>query len=472
VTGPASVPAATIVGQGGRVPPSTSIDDDATGSVETSGTFDPAGDGIDFWESLEGMWLGMNSPGVTGPTNDFGEIPVVPTGSTVRTVGGGIVLRAGDNNPERVMIDDLLASTPTVKTGDTLAGLVTGVIDYSFGNYKWLVTTTPAVAAGNLERETTTGPSNNEISVATFNVENLDPTDGRAKFDGLAKAIVTTLASPDLLALEEVQDNDGPADTGTVDANVTLDTLTAAIRAAGGPSYQWRQINPVNKAEGGEPGGNIRVAFLFRTDRRLQFVDKPGGGPTTPTEVLTVDGRPTLSSNPGRIDPANPAWTAARVPLAGEFRYRGQKVFVIANHFSSKGGDDPLWGRWQPPVRGTEPKRRQQAFVVRDFVDKLMAVDSRTNVVVLGDLNDFDFSETTDILAGFGETELIDQPRTLPFPERYSYVFEGNSQILDHIMISRNLVRDSAYDIVHINSEFPDQLSDHDPQVIRLRPRR
>jgi predicted extracellular nuclease len=100
-----------------------------------------------------------------------------------------------------------------------------------------------------------------------------------------------------------------------------------------------------------------------------------------------------------------------------------------------------------------------------------MAVDDKANVVVLGDLNDFDFSDTADILSGFGATELIDQPRTLPFAERYSYVFEGNSQVLDHILISRNLVRDSAYDIVHMNSEFPDQISDHDPQVIRLRPR-
>ena len=34
--------APTVVGAGGRVPPTSVIDDDATGSVETSGTFDPA----------------------------------------------------------------------------------------------------------------------------------------------------------------------------------------------------------------------------------------------------------------------------------------------------------------------------------------------------------------------------------------------------------------------------------------------
>lgn len=49
-----SLPPTTVVGTGGRVPPSSVIEDDANGSVETSGVFDPANDGIDFWESLEG----------------------------------------------------------------------------------------------------------------------------------------------------------------------------------------------------------------------------------------------------------------------------------------------------------------------------------------------------------------------------------------------------------------------------------
>src|SRR5205085_10463980 len=49
------LPAATIAGSGGRIPPSGVIEDDAaSGDVETSGTFDPANDGLDFWESLEG----------------------------------------------------------------------------------------------------------------------------------------------------------------------------------------------------------------------------------------------------------------------------------------------------------------------------------------------------------------------------------------------------------------------------------
>src|SRR5262249_34586118 len=44
------LPAPVVVGSGGRVPPSEVIEDDATGNVETSGVFDTATDGIDFWE--------------------------------------------------------------------------------------------------------------------------------------------------------------------------------------------------------------------------------------------------------------------------------------------------------------------------------------------------------------------------------------------------------------------------------------
>jgi predicted extracellular nuclease len=63
-------------------------------------------------------------------------------------------------------------------------------------------------------------------------------------------------------------------------------------------------------------------------------------------------------------------------------------------------------------------------------------------------------------------TDLI---TTLPAGERYSYVYEGNSQVLDHIVTSASLA-DRDYDVVHINAEFADRASDHDPQIVRVRP--
>lgn len=462
-----AVPAPVLVGSGGRVPPSTVIEDDATGDVETSGTFDPANDGIDFWESMEGMRVEIDNAAVVGPTNSYGEIEVVPPGSTTRTNRGGIVFQQNDPNPERVMLGDSLAPTPTVNVGDTLTGPTVGVLDYGFGNPEIDVTATPAVQSGGITPETTTTPTAGEMSTATFNVENLAPSDAQTKYDGLAREIVTNLKAPDLLALEEVQDNDGATDDGVVACDQTMTKLIAAISAAGGPSYTYRQIDPANDADGGQPGGNIRQVFMYRTDRGLAFTDRAGGTTTAADSVVNTGGVPSLKFSPGRIAPTDSAWNASRKPLAGEFTWQGKPVFVIANHFDAKLGDDPLFGHNQPPAQASLAQRESQATLVKNFVDQILAVDANASVIVLGDLNDYDFSPTADILTAGGS--LVDLPRTLPLAERYTYVYEGNSEVLDHILLSPGLAAKAyRYDVVHVNSEFANQLSDHDPQDVQI----
>ena len=464
------LPIATVLGNGGRVPPSEVIEDDATGSVETSGVFDPATDGIDFYESVEGMRVQVDDAVATGPRNGFGEISVVGddgANAGPRTVRDGVVITPTDFNPERIILDDTLLPTPVVNVGDGFTTAAVGVMDYSFGNFKLNITAALGRVDNGLQREVTRASIDQEISVATYNVENLDPGDGAGAFARHADLIVNHLRSPDVIAIEEIQDNDGPANTTITDASVSWTMLTEAIVAAGGPAYDFRQIDPVDDQDGGEPGGNIRVGFLVRSDRGVNFIDRPGGGPTTPTTVIDQPSGPRLSSSPGRIEPGNSAFVSTRKSLAAEVRAHGKKLFVIANHFSSKTGDQPLFGRFQPPARVSEVARHGQAQVVNDFVDEILAADPNANIVVLGDINDFDFSETVEILEGGVLTTLM---QTLPTDERYSYVFDGNSQVLDQILVSGNLLEGFPidYDPVHVNSEFADQASDHDPQVARL----
>jgi predicted extracellular nuclease len=468
----APLPPAVVVGPHGRRPPSTVIEDDATGDVDTSGTFDPRKDGIDFYESLEGMRVAVDDAVVIGPRTQFGEVPVLPergAGAAVRSRGGGLVLRPGDTNPERLIIDDTLAGVPAVNVGDSFPGRSVGVLDYAFGNFKLFLTATPQVATGEIARETTQPARADELAMATANLENLDPSDPPAKFQGLAQEIVGSLRSPDLLALEEVQDNSGPDDDGTVAADQTVAQLVTAISAAGGPAYDWRSISPDNNADGGEPGGNIRVGFLFRTDRGLGFVDRPGGDASTPvTAADDGTGHARLSLSPGRVDPLNPAWVNSRKPLAGEFLWHGGRVIVIADHWNSKGGDDPLYGRYQPPRLPSGIQRQAQAKAVADFVTSIRAVDPHARVIVAGDLNDYEFSAPLKTLST--GTGLRDLATGLPVDDRYTYDYEGNSQVLDHILLSPELTRQPyVYDIVHMNAEFADQISDHDPSVVRLR---
>jgi hypothetical protein len=100
-----------------------------------------------------------------GPRNSFGEIPVVPAGSGVRTARGGIAVQAGDFNPERVLVDDRLAATPSAEVGDTLSGATVGVLDYSFGTFKLLPSTSPTVLDGGLAAETTQSASAGQLAV-------------------------------------------------------------------------------------------------------------------------------------------------------------------------------------------------------------------------------------------------------------------------------------------------------------------
>jgi predicted extracellular nuclease len=469
------LPTTVVIGTGGRIPPTEIINNDSSGDVETSGVFDPAEDGIDFYESMEGMRVQVNNPVAVGPRNSFGEIPVLGddgANASVRTMRGGIIVRPTpgpqycDCNPERIILDDVITTTPNVHVGDHFGGPAIGIMDYNFGNFKLQITQPLSAVPSGLMREVTTPQGPNQIAMGNFNVENLDPTDPQSKFDALADQIVNNMKSPDIISVQEVQDNDGPANTTVVDASQTYGMLIAAIQAAGGPTYEFRNVNPVDDQDGGEPGGNIRQGFLFRTDRGVAFIDRPGGCSTCDTTVVSGPNGPELSYSPGRIMPTATAFASSRKPLVGEFTYNGHKLFLIGNHFNSKGGDQPLFGRFQPPTRSSEIQRNQQAQIVNDFVDAVLAQDANANIAILGDINDFWFSPVLMTLKGGVLNDLVE---TLPMSERYTYVFDGNSQDLDHILASNNLMGAlDEYDPIHVNAEFYDQISDHDPQVARF----
>src|SRR3954468_10481517 len=452
-------------------PPNSVIENDSASDVRNGNIFDPAEDGLDYWESLEGMRVQIDDPVAVGPQTSFGELPVVDgTDAGPRTARGGVLLTPSDGNPERIILDDQIVPTPPVaNVGDHFEGPAIGVLDYNFGNFMLELTEPLVRVDSGLQKEITSPAASQELSVATFNVENLAPSDGAAKFDGLAHRIVENLRSPKIVTLEEVQDNSGGADDGTVESNVTLDTLVAAIERAGGPHYAYTYIAPVNDQDGGQPGGNIRIAFLYDEAAGVSLPAGATKGGSTEPETLVADaaGSPHLALNPGRLDPKTAAWDASRKPLAGEFLFRGQTVFVIGNHFNSKGGDDPLLGRFQPPTRSSEVQRHRQAQIVHDFVGSILAADPHAKIVVLGDLNDFQFSETVHILEGGSTPILTDMIDTLPDNERYSYEFEGNAQVLGHVLVSA-AVASPGFDVVHINAEFADQLSAHDPSVLRV----
>ncbi|MEM1428984.1 MAG: endonuclease/exonuclease/phosphatase family protein [Pseudomonadota bacterium] len=473
-----ALPAAVILGQGGRAIPTSTLEDAA-----------------DFFESLESMRVTAEDLITVAGTSRFGEIFTVTdqgadaTGVSERGTlnidgdtapGDGVV--DGDFNPEKLQIDtDFNVSgfeNPVVNTG-ALLGDVTGVIGYDFGSFQLIPTED---FTGNVIDNTDLAPeqtdvagSADDLTVASYNVLNLDPndSDGDAdladgRFEAIAAQIVNNLNTPDVIALQEVQDSSGSANDGVTAADATLQALVDAIEAAGGPSYSFIDNTFISDgASGGQPGGNIRTAYLYNEER----VDLLQGsvGTIDETGALTTDGDVQLRPNS--------PYEGARLPLVATFAFNGEEVTLVNNHFSSKGGSAPILGLEQPfedrqedvAVNGSLDERQAQSEAVQTFVTTELGADRDASIVVLGDLNEFEFvSPVRDLESDAG---LVNLTNTLPDNERYSFIFQGNSQALDHILVTDTLAETAQFDVVHVNVEFAEtdgRASDHDPVVASL----
>ena len=217
------------------------------------------------------------------------------------------------------------------------------------------------------------------------------------------------------------------------------------------------QLNPGDGEDGGQPGGNIRVGFLFNPARLKLVVRKE-----------FEQGQP---PSPSRLGSNSPAFESSRKSLLCEFRFGESSIFVINNHLSSKFGSPPMYGSMQPPKNGGFDRRVAQFNLVSSVVDGIVAAAPGARIVVLGDFNEFPFEEPLKS-AGKGKAGLQNLLELLPSTERYTYNFQGNSQALDHILVTGTLAQGAQVDIVHVNSEFASQVSDHDPVIATLKVQR
>ncbi|WP_233150814.1 endonuclease/exonuclease/phosphatase [Sphingomonas mollis] len=444
-----ALPDAILIGAGGLLPPSQVIDDDRLTS------YDPTTDGIDFWESLEGMRVTIDNPLVVSntTTDSFAETDVVASlgvGATGVNDRGGITISPGDYNPEKIQIDGDSAIfsgfTPNYSIGDQLSS-VTGIVNYAAAHYEVLVTEAVTVTRDvTLERETTTLRGDaDHLSIATYNLENLDPSDG--KYDVLAANIVYNLRAPDIIAVQEIQDANGAASGGSLSGTVTAQWLIDAIAAIDGGRYAYVEVGPATaNSTGGEPNGNIRNGYFYNLDR----VDYIEGS----AELITGS-----------------AYNGSRNPLAAQFAFNGETITTINVHFTSRGGSDPLWGATQPPADAGDAARTAQAAGVKAYVQDHLADDPSLHFAILGDWNGFYFENAQTQLTDPAKGGVFTNLNTLlPEEERYSYLFDGNAQQLDNILVTGGLRGGAQYDAVHLNSQFAgDRPTDHDPQLALLK---
>jgi endonuclease/exonuclease/phosphatase family metal-dependent hydrolase len=468
------LPEPVVLGERGRRVPDLVICDDASGNAEAS-VFDPENDGIDFFESLEGMLVQVNEAVVVGSVHtSYGEFQVVGDGgrlASIMTRRGGLLLGAGDQNPERITVDvraapDLVTQPiPPVIVGDRFAAPIVGPLDYSFSDYKILpIAALPRFIRALLPRERAPdarGPAT--LTVATLNVENFSAQSGPEKVQDLAETVAHALGSPDILALQEVQDDSGSRNDGTTSAARTYGVLIDAVARAGGPRYEYREIPPEDNRDGGEEGGNIRVGLLYNPVR-VRFVDR-AIDPQVGVGVRAEGGRAILTGSPGRVAPEHRSMVGSRKPLACEVEFAGRRLFLVVVHLVSKSGDAQVYARSHPVPVTSERIRTEQAQQIHTFVASILDAEPDAAVVVLGDCNELTFAPP--MLALKGDTLVDLAEKLLPPEERYTYLYRGNSEDLDHILVSRFLWEQASSRlwIPHRYAEYlyGDRQTDHDP---------
>lgn len=505
-------------------PPTTITDDDELT------VYDPANDGIDFWESVEsmvvqyndavvsdGFWFSFNgfyaysdSVGATTPNSRGGLTIDGQVGVT--TNAGGQFVHDGDFNPERIQIDfseSFSAGFGNLNTeidmGDRFDH-ITGIVKHDFTNWKLFAIETPVLTQndpdGPDQEVTGLTADPRSLRVATFNVENLDALDPASRFANIATVLKNNLLAPDVIVVEEMQDNNGAINDGTVDASQTWELLLAELRAQTGIStWQWVDETPVNNAEGGEPGGNIRVGFIYNSarvqlgdgtlneatatvaDRRL-WTDRIGDGVKASGDLITVSD----ADIAGSINTAD--WAGTRLSLLGQFTFNGNTVFVTGNHWPSKGGSGAQYQFNQDhpenPANGSWAKRKEIAEDVNAVANHVLDTNPDANIVIGGDLNEFQFFDPLRVLTGEIDADGVARPpdarhfvnltlSEIADPaERFSFMFDGNAQQLDHMFVDPELAGRADYDIVHVNTGYNSNrvnapaVSDHDPVLGRF----
>ena len=431
--------------------------------------YNPETEALDYWESLEGMRVEVTKPKVTGPQYK-GDIYVLPRdykGQKLNNIGG-VNLRPGVQNTEVLPIT--VGNTFVAKAKDYFNDNISGVVTYRNKTYKIDPTAVPTLQDGGLKREVSKiYPAEDKLTIASYNIENFSANNSghdetpEEKVDKIANSFIKEVHSPDIITLIEVQDNNGGVSDGTVDGVKSGEKLAQRIKSFGGPDYKYTEIAPVDGKDGGKPGANIRVAYLYNP-KRVTLIGKEKGG--SEEAARFVNGH--LEKNPARIDPTSVHFEKVRKSLAAEFEFKGERIVVIANHLKSKLGDDAIYGSNQPSVENTKAKRIEEAKILNAFIKEGLRQNPNLKFVLTGDFNDFEFSDSVKTIVG---NELVNLMAEHEQGDRYSYFYRGSNQSLDNILISKNIKDKVVFSPVHINASFMEEhgrASDHDPVVVQI----
>jgi predicted extracellular nuclease len=387
-----------------------------------------------YFETLEGMLVQVSEPTIAiSPVSKYGEYVVVRSDLGVERIW------QGEPSGEMIMVDDGSSDVHydsstmeyVVTTGDVVEGLY-GSLAYTYGRFKIEPLHSPNVSTSRELPEPLPSLEEDQFSVMTWNVENLfdilvphpadPPLPTKTQYDlALTKIANTILAAgtPTIVGLQEVENIGILEDLTQHDLLIEYDYIPILI-------------------EGTDSRG-IDVGYLVRGDRAsildIQQYPAPNGLTSRPPLLIQV-----LVDAPSG----------------------STEVYLINNHFTAMSGGE----------LATEPRRSAQAEWNVSLLEDVLAEVPDANVAILGDLNSYYDSKPIDILREAGLRHVFE---ALDPEQRYTYIYQGGSQTLDHILVTPGLWDMLvSVQVYHADADFPPHApgdsspkhqSDHDPVI-------
>lgn len=470
--------------------------------------------GLDQLERFEGMRVAVASLKVVGPT--LGKVQETEATATSTGVFFGVLegvprpfrepgfppfeaLPAGnpprfDGNPEILRIDTtcLQGGQQLNVSAGSLVGNLVGPLSFASRRYTLCPEPVWSVLHQPPEPSPPLAPSWGELTVASWNLQRfydaqddpglsepvLTPQAWELRLGKLAGAVADFLRFPHVLVFQEVESLE------VLQALASRLEAAAAEKLGESPNYQ------AILAPERDPGGLRLGALVARSLRGMRLTVEEGRSVLTESVLANPDG----SQEPLFDRP--PLLLSLKLQLSGQ----PLRAFaVLAVHLRSMNGllsNAPAGRGWPTEGARVRAKRAQQAEALARWVDGFQKQNPTTPLVVLGDFNAFEFSDgVVDVVGTVAGTpapaeavvvptqDLVEQDlvvltqREAP-GQRYSYVYDGSAQALDHVLISQGLLGWGwrlfrprlAADFAEVtrNQTAPYRLSDHDPLVLYL----
>lgn len=431
--------------------------------------------------TTNGVFFGVLAGNAT-PTREAGIETYFPVPTCA--AGSGCAIPIFDTNPERIRVDsDGLPGFPALDltTGAVLTNL-TGVLDHNGSAYTLYPTANPTIGGTPITAAPVPVSPVGSVSVAAMNIERLfdtvnDPATSdpvltagayASRLGKISLAIRNNLRSPDVIALEEVENLTTAQDLA---ARINSDAVAAS------------QPNPGYTAflvEGNDIGG-IDVGFLVRANN-VSVVS------VTQLEAATTYISP-CTNTPETLNDRPP------LRLRGTANKSGQLLdfTVFVNHLRSLLGIEET----TPCALSTDgarvrAKRAAQADNLAKIIQDELTANPAARILAVGDFNAFEVNDGyvdtinavlgvpapgTQVATATGDPSYANLTNLLSLlqgTQRYSYVFDGNHQTIDHALINPGALQQlvgGGY--ARINADFPEifrgdfnrpeRYSDHDP---------